>query len=303
MIPVLDLESGSERGRSKDLVEYLGTTGFVYLKNHGIPDSMIDSCRNAAKGFFAQNLDFKESFCIHDDYKYIGYKGFEKERLNPKQKEFDMREAVNYDAHDFPSNIWPDKPSEASTVPLMGELGALAGRILKMIGAGLNLNNPDLFYETHDFFKVNKPPSSKSMTVFRINHYPKLNANQLKEDQVLCGEHADFGTITLLIQDHVPGLEVQMTDGTFVEAKPMEGTILLNIGLLLENWTNGRLRATRHRVVKPTVEERMTLVLFVMPEEHVKVQPIQELNDSDAPIQYNSYHPAEFCHMMLAGII
>ena len=184
----------------------------------------------------------------------------------------------------------------------MKEMGQLAARILKMIGSGLDLDDPDMFYKTHTSFHTTVPAGSKSLTSFRVNRYPKLNASQFKNDQVLCGEHADFGTLTLLIQDHVRGLEVQMADGTFIEAPPMEGTILLNIGLLLENWTNGRLRATRHRVLNPTNEERMSLVFFVLPDENAIVKPLQELKDDDAPDRYDAYHPAEFCHMMLATI-
>ena len=208
MIPILDLMNGSESEISKELVHSLASVGFVYLKNHGIPDRMFDDCMNASKGFFAQDLAFKESFRDFDDYKYVGYKGFESERLNPQRKAFDMHEAMLYDWHDIPSNPWPDQESESTTVALMEEMGMLAARVLKMIGVGLDLKNPDMFYETHTSFHPKIPEGSKSLTSFKVNRYPKVDASQLKEDQVLCGEHADFGTLTLLKQDHVGGLEV-----------------------------------------------------------------------------------------------
>ena len=55
MIPVLDLDNGSEIERSQDLVQYLETVGFVYLKNHGIPEPMFEGCRNAARAFLPRN--------------------------------------------------------------------------------------------------------------------------------------------------------------------------------------------------------------------------------------------------------
>ena len=60
----------------------------------------------------------------------------------------------------------------------------------------------------HSAFDAAKGDQTKSFTTFRVNHYPKLEPGQLKEDQALCGEHADYGSITLLIQDNVGGLEV-----------------------------------------------------------------------------------------------
>ena len=213
MIPILDLKAGSELEKAQDLVEHLGTIGFVYLKNHGISESKLEACRKAANGFFAYDKTFKESFknnytLDNPTLKYIGYKGFETEKLNPRRKACDMRESIIYDWHDIAFNVWPDEASKEATVPLMDEMGPLAARILKMIGVGLKLENPDLFYEAHTTFHHPIPAGSDSTTSFRINRYPKVDAAELKEDQVLCGEHADYGTITFLFQDHVKGLEV-----------------------------------------------------------------------------------------------
>ena len=97
-------------------------------------------------------------------------------------------------------------------------------------------------------------------------------------------------------------MQVQMTDGTFVEAIPMEGTILVNIGLLLENWTNGRLRATRHRVIRPTPEQRMSLVLFVHPDENVLVKPLGNMTDENKPAIYEAVEAQKFSHKLLEDI-
>ena len=90
-----------------------------------------------------------------------------------------------------------------------------------------------------------------------------------------------------------------MNDGAFIEAIPMEGTILLNIGLLLEMWTNGRLRATRHRNVQATTEPRVSMAFFVCPDESVVVRPMKELKvNKEEPDRYDAYHPAEFFQMI-----
>ena len=92
-----------------------------------------------------------------------------------------------------------------------------------------------------------------------------------------------------------------MTDGTFVDAIPMEGTILVNIGLLLENWTNGRLRATRHRVIRPTPEQRMSVVLFVHPDENVVVKPLDDMTSGN-DANYNAVEAQKFSFKLLEEI-
>ena len=98
-----------------------------------------------------------------------------------------------------------------------------------------------------------------------------------------CGEHADFGSVTLLLQDHVGGLEVKTVDGAFVPAPPLEDAVLVNVGLILEHWTDGRLRATRHRIVAPNLrEERMSLAFFAIPDVEEEVTPLRELKGKEA---------------------
>jgi isopenicillin N synthase-like dioxygenase len=69
--------------------------------------------------------------------------------------------------------------------------------------------------------------------------------------QVRAGEHSDYGSITLLFQDTVGGLEVKSPKGTFVRATPIENTIVVNAGDLLSRWSNGEIKSTNHRVVQP----------------------------------------------------
>ena len=83
----------------------------------------------------------------------------------------------------------------------------------------------------------------------------------------------------------------------FVTAEPIEGTILLNIGLLLETWSNGRLRATRHRIVSPVEEARMSMVLFAVWDEGALVQPSEELRGNDQ-VRYEGVQSQEYTKAM-----
>ena len=70
-------------------------------------------------------------------------------------------------------------------------------------------------------------------------------------DQVRAGEHTDYGSITLLFQDSRGGLQVKSPSGEFVDATPIEGTVVVNAGDLLARWSNDTIRSTLHRVVEP----------------------------------------------------
>jgi isopenicillin N synthase-like dioxygenase len=100
------------------------------------------------------------------------------------------------------------------------------------------------------------PTHSQSLFQLRLLHYPALPARLLKEQaKSRIAAHSDFGTLTLLFQDAVGGLEVQdpLVPGTFRPAPPIEGTVLVNIGDLMERWSNERWRSTVHRVGAPPV--------------------------------------------------
>ena len=207
MIPVFDLKSGGDNDveNCKKLVSILSTVGFVYVKNHGIPAETISACRRAFVEFFSQSNQLKESSNdLIDDSTLYGFRSFESEKHDPRRKERDAKEGISFPAHDIRAIAFPNSDIETAVVRLVDELNTLGHRMLEMIGTGLELRDPMHFAKAHSTLSTQE---GESMTAFKVNYYPKLEAG-LKVDQVLCGEHADFGTITLLIQDRVGGLEV-----------------------------------------------------------------------------------------------
>jgi isopenicillin N synthase-like dioxygenase len=100
---------------------------------------------------------------------------------------------------------------------------------------------------------------AQSLFQLRLLHYPPIPAPILRNgEKSRISAHSDFGTLTLLFQDSIGGLEVedQFSPGTFRPANPIPGTVLVNIGDLMERWSNGRWRSTVHRVVAPPMDER-----------------------------------------------
>ncbi|KAJ7340037.1 hypothetical protein OS493_002759, partial [Desmophyllum pertusum] len=87
--------------------------------------------------------------------------------------------------------------------------------------------------------------AENASTALRLLYYPPLpEESNIKPGQVRCGEHSDYGTITLLFQDDIGGLEVLPVNGKYSPARPIAGTVLVNIGDLMQRWTADKLIST-----------------------------------------------------------
>ena len=131
------------------------------------------------------------------------------------------------------------------------------------------------------------PLFEEGISSFRLAHYPPRTPESYGgQDPALAsieheGEvlelsgvaHIDSGFVTLLVQDGVPGLQAQRTDGAWLDVPPEEGVITVNFGKLLETWTGGRIRATRHRVVSRG-EERYSIPFFYEPAAEAVIRPL-----------------------------
>ena len=118
----------------------------------------------------------------------------------------------------------------------------LALKILHCIGIGLQLEDENFFVKNH---KALQDPTHSSNSLFRTLYYSAhVSTVDCEENGVTrCGAHTDYGTLTLRIQDDIGGLKVE-SNGEFIEAAPIEGTVLVNIGDMLQRWTNDQLKAT-----------------------------------------------------------
>jgi isopenicillin N synthase-like dioxygenase len=114
--------------------------------------------------------------------------------------------------------------------------------VMRAIGMGMGLD--ESFFDEY---------TDKGDNNLRLLHYPPVPKKIFKNNpgQVRAGEHSDYGSITLLMQDGVGGLEVQSPKGTWVRATPIQDTIVVNAGDLLSRWSNDLIRSTRHRVIQP----------------------------------------------------
>jgi len=252
--------------------------GFACLQNHGVKEETIRRAMEVSL----------EYFHLQDDVKELDSKGEERQGWVKQGREiFDQDEEGNiaefevretFDLKDistkarFPDTTCPQLRSGLSQ--LSRESHDLSLRLLTCLSLALD-QGKDFLQEKHQ-----KILDEGNATTLRSIHYPPIEGTLARRPGIVrCGEHSDYGTITLLYQDNIGGLEVKSADQKWVKAVPIPGTILVNVGDLLESMSGGYWPATRHRVVVPLEEitrktKRQSIPFFVHPDDDVLCQPL-----------------------------
>lgn len=127
----------------------------------------------------------------------------------------------------------------------------------------------------------------------RLLHYPEVKADVFKKNEstVRAGAHTDYGSVTCLFQDMAGGLQVQSPTGKFVDATPIEGTIVVNAGDLLARWSNDTIKSTVHRVVEPPTQSdlhpaRYSIAYFCHPNHDSTIDAIPSTFSDERPQRY-----------------
>ena len=252
-------------------------TGFVYITGHGIDPEADHELFAMAHEFFALPLAERQSLAIANSAAFRGYTTLGDERTNGLA---DWREQLDVgpeeDAPTDPSappwhklrgpNQWPPSlPALAPTVlGWMEQIEALGVTALRALAIGLG-QPIDCF--DHAFL----PESDVHLKVIRYPSRAQADAEQG------VGAHHDTGVLTFIAQQATydgPGLQVETADG-FVDASPVPGAYLMNLGEMLQRSTNGYLKATPHRVVSPVEGDRISIAFFFNPRFETVFEPIQ----------------------------
>ncbi len=261
-LPVIDIgPSFSDGPIARDrIAEEIGAacrdTGFFYISNHGVDQSLIDGAFAEACRFFDQSNDWKEK-CKKQGLSN-GYEPPESQRLD-NESPGDIKESFNFTmgndprAPGYKANIWPeDFPNFREGLEAyeqgVWQAGLQVSRLISL-SLGMPFNHFD------DTFAPQKSP-------LRILRYPPQPENA-KFNQLGCGAHTDWGWITLLSQDALGGLEVETASGEWVRVDPIPGTFVVNLGDIMLRWSNGQYHSSLHRVMNNhSGENRHSIVLF-----------------------------------------
>jgi len=247
-IPTLSLRDADSPAFVAALGEAYRRYGFVIIADHGIPQELIDRFLGLYKTFFAWPEAEKRRYHVAGGGGARGYTPFgietAKGAVYHDLKEFwhvgrELPSGHPY-KHYMADNIWIDGlPGFRETSLEMFETFDRTGRrLLTAIARVLGLA-PDFFED-----KVQLGNS-----VLRVIHYPPMPPQPT--ESVRAGAHEDINVITLLLGAEEPGLQVLTRQGEWLAANPAPGSMVVNVGDMLQRLTNGLLPSTTHRVVNP----------------------------------------------------
>jgi len=259
----------------KELSNGFGTWGFLYIKGHGISEELICNAFTGSKEFFLKPSNIKMK-CKRGPGISLGY-------LAPDGEVFDESKPNDIkECFDFLPESTVNKPLSESVTNLVPVLSELFERTSDLMAKVLRLLAIALDMDMEQFVNLHKNVGDRNLngTSMRMLYYPAVDTAP-SPDQQRCREHTDYGTLTLLYQDSVGGLEVLSPSGQFIKAKPIPGTIVINAADLLHKWSNGKYLATLHRVVVPDTYEKRTcgrqsIAFFAHPDYDVTIEDMDE---------------------------
>lgn len=261
--------------------------GFFYLVNTDIDTALMSRIMKAAKRFFDKPLDEKLAIDIKNSTNHRGYGAVGEEQLDELNKA-DWKETF-----DMALDLSADHP--------------LALKYPKMYGPNQNPNDPVVLETLHDYYvtafsmaqhvltamadalKLESDFFTRCfkdhVTVLRMIHYPPRPSATHDNG---AGAHTDYGCITLLLQDEVGGLEVKHRNGEWIKATPMEGSLVVNIGDLMQRWTNDEYTSTAHRVRASEADvHRYSFPFFVEPDYETHVACVPSCQSKERPAKYD----------------
>lgn len=287
-IPVIDIASlvdGRDPfGVAKKIRWALSNAGFMYVKNHGVPSSVVEAAFAQAMAFFDQPNDDK--MVLHVGNSGVAMRGYIEifgENTDPaKTKDlkecFDIGpETPGYEVPFFGANQWPDQlPAfQPAIYAYHEEMKKLSLILLR--GIALSLDLPPEFFAA----KMLNP-----ISIQRLLHYPP-QTGKIDESVMGIGAHTDYGNLTILAQDDVGGLQVMNRDGVWVHGPPIPGTFVINIGDLIQRLTNDVYLANLHRVVNTSGRERYSIPFFIDADYDAEFAPIPSCISAENPIRYD----------------
>lgn len=308
-IPVIDIKpylEGTADGRMKvaqEINKACEEIGFFIIVGHGVDEALIDKTYRSASDFF--HLPVEEKLKIRQPAPSIsrGYTPIKGESLSAgigMGSPGDLKEMIDMGPVDVPGgeyyerpeagnhfhpNLWPELPHgfEDTMKTYYRRANRLANDLMGLFALALKLPE-DFFFDKLD----------RNMSALRVICYPE-QAELPEPGQVRAGAHTDYGTLTILMSDQsAGGLQAQHRDGYWVDVVPEPGSYVINIGDVMQMWTNDRWVSTMHRVVNPprevaTTARRHSVVFFHQPNYDAIIETLPSCFDADHPKKYDSF--------------
>ena len=307
-IPSVDLAEflSGDSNRKNAFVQQLGKAyeevGFVAVKNHGVSDNLIADLYQYVQEFFSLPLEKKKNYEIADLAGQRGYTSFGKEHAKgsdaPDLKEFFQYGQVprdNYKEEEYPDNV---KVSEVAT---FNKTFDDAYRGFEKSGTAL-LQAIALYLGLDEHYFDGYVHNGNS--ILRAIHYPPIT--QEPASAIRAEQHEDINLITLLVGASADGLEILSKQGEWVAVTSLPEQIVVNVGDMLQRFTNNKLISTTHRVVNPKRElwhtSRFSIPFFLHPRSSMSLKCLDSCVDVAHPIAYEDATAGEYLDERLREI-
>lgn len=263
--------------------------GFMYVTDHGVSQARIEAVYRAAAAFFDLPQEYKLRYDAKLLRRHRGYVGLGDLAADPhNQAAFDLQEAyevsLELPATDpdylagnimYGPNVWPDRPAEfRETVYGYYESVLAVGRRL-FRGFALALDLPEDWFDD----KIDKP-----MGQLRVIQYPP-QPEPIDPHHIGVSPHTDYECFTVLAAS-APGLQIRNRAGDWIDAPPVPGAFVINIGDIMERWTNDIFTSTVHRVINRTGAKRFALPFFFGANHDTVVTCLPSCHSADRPPRY-----------------
>ncbi len=274
--------------------------GFFSIEGHGVDRAAIEALRRVSREYFALPEAEKRK-CVHPvPATPRGLRVLEGEALGRaagREAPPDLKEFYHYGRDAWPdepyfngeegrsyfiANIWPERPADFRAVAMdyYAAMERLVGALMSLAALALDLPE-DYFADKID----------RHVTAMRINHYPPQKTAP-PPGQIRAGAHTDFGAFTILMGEDEPGgLQVQDADGRWYDVATTPDAFVVNVGDLLQRWTNDVWTSNFHRVVNPPAEigataRRISIGFFHQPNYDAVVECLPTCRNADRPALY-----------------
>ncbi|PPD68143.1 hypothetical protein GOBAR_DD34984 [Gossypium barbadense] len=239
------------------IVRAAETLGFFQVVNHGVPVQLLDSLKQTAHNFFSLPAERK---AVYRKENYI---------------------SMAYTNDDEALQQWPIECRDVALQFLKTSHEMVRNLLEALLG---NLG------EELDDSKIDAFIGKKMVN---MNFYPTCPNPELT---VGVGRHSDMGTLTILLQDGIGGLYVKVPEdvdmekkGEWVEIPPIPGALVINVGDMLQIWSNGRYKSAEHRVRTTSTKSRVSIPIFTSPLPTQKVAPLPQVVKKDGVARYREF--------------
>lgn len=272
---------------ARQLGEGFGEVGFVGLTHHGVDEALVQRAYEVFRDFFSMPRQEKMKYHLEGAGGARGYTAFGVEHAKDAD-EVDLKEFWQVGrslppdhplASEYRANPWPDADAPGFSEvaqKLFEQLEATAMQVLRGVATSLSL--PAEWFET----RVNYGNS-----ILRAIHYPPIQGDP---KGVRAAAHEDINVITLLVGSGEPGLEIKKHDGQWVPVTTIPGTIVCNVGDMLQRLTNHRMHSMTHQVRNPPApwchQSRYSIPFFMHFNSDFSIETLEQCISEDHPNRY-----------------